>query len=201
MCHVLLCISVADAFLLICLHLAALTGHLTSLLPCFLRRSVLAALSCYLMVSSALPHLVFFSVLLLQVGLLCFFHPHLYFKILEQQIGALAGHLSGLCREEQKKDMSSVPSSFLLTQIIEAMLMGDTATQRRFNFVSKHLLESKKQTWKWMCARREAFWKPIYCKCGRFLVLFHVGFKERSSKCLFHYKKILCSLAKVRFVQ
>lgn len=147
MCHVLLCISVADAFLLICLHLSALTGHLTSLLlPCFLGRSVSAALSCYLMVSSALPHLVFSSVLLLQVGLLCFFHPQLYFKNLEQQIGALAGHLSGLCREEQKKDMSSVPSSFLLTQIIEAMLMGDTTTQRRFNFVSKHLLESKQQT-------------------------------------------------------
>lgn len=104
MCRVLLCISSADALLLVCLHLSALTGHLTSpFLPRFLGRSVLTALSCYLMGSSALPHLVFSSVLLLQVGFLCFFHSQLYFNNLEQQIGALAGHLSGLCREEQKK--------------------------------------------------------------------------------------------------
>lgn len=90
--------------MLFCLHLSALTGHLTSLfLPGFLGSSVLTALSCCLMVSNALPHLVFSSVLLLQVGLLCFFHSQLHFKNLEQQIGALAGHLSGLCREEQKK--------------------------------------------------------------------------------------------------
>lgn len=122
--------------------------------------------------------------------------PSYTLKILSNRLG----HWQDICRDSagrsRKKEMSSVPSSFLLTQIIEAMLMGDTTTQRRFNFMSKHLLESKQQT-KWMCLRREAFWKAICCKTGRFS---HVGFKERNSQCLFHYKKTSCSLAKVRFV-
>lgn len=192
----------ADALLLICLHLSTPTGHLTSLvLPCFLGRSVLTALSCCLIGSSALPHLVFSSVCCCSKLVSCAFSTPSYTLII---LSNRLGHWQDICRDSagrrRKKEMSSAPSSFLLTQIIEAMLMGDTTTQRRFNFVSKHLLESEKQT-EWMCARREAFWKATCCKSGRFSVLLPVGFKERNSQCLFHYKKILCSLPKVRFVQ
>ena len=127
MCCILLCISFADGFLLLCLHLSTLVEHFISLfLPCFLWK---VCFNCPLLLSDGIVVLspTLFSppsCIAVRSCTLVLVPLQAILNNLEQQIGALAGKVWALCRGEHIKEMSSVHSSFLLTQIIEAMLIG-----------------------------------------------------------------------------